>query len=399
MALRHQKSSSSASSKSRRTAIIRLLRQVKDAYTIEKIKQAKGEYEGLLAADQRFQVYPGKEFLAVEKQGVDRIEALAPLQKHANVLYEMLTTDRNGVPVQKEAQDELCRLLVVKEAFDLISAKQLDEKKRSRLCELPDTVTIPLEDYEDMRRKMRLQKLELDELNSRSSRRQHHGHYIELGTGNPIRPTRIGDMYDGLFDIQWHEALPIAMGLYPEESEAFIFLRDMLLKAYDFSSDIARDEQEKLVSHLNKSVLEPTLHMEGQEYRKRAKDDAEVTEQNEMYAKEVRKATAMKSLPSLFSLFKKLFLQENLNWSEFQLVDRLSNYLDKCVEITWLMSVHDPPLRFVLARRDEQIDMSKFMYFRVKGKVTEYTIWPALVLYHGGPVIRHGHVVPKRPTK
>lgn len=88
-----------------------------------------------------------------------------------------------------------------------------------------------------------------------------------------------------------------------------------------------------------------------------------------------------------------------MNWSEFQLVDRLSNYLDKCVEITWLMSVYDPPLRFVLARRDEQIDMSKFMYFRVKGKVTDYTIWPALVLYHGGPVIRHGHVVPKRHTK
>lgn len=56
---------------------------------------------------------------------MDRIEALAPLQKHANILYEMLTTDRTGVPVQKEAQDELCRLLVVKEAFDLISAKQV----------------------------------------------------------------------------------------------------------------------------------------------------------------------------------------------------------------------------------------------------------------------------------
>ena len=35
-------------------------------------------------------------------------------------------------------------------------------------------------------------------------------------------------------------------------------------KAYDFSSDIARDELEKLVGHLNRSVLEPTLHMEGQ---------------------------------------------------------------------------------------------------------------------------------------
>jgi hypothetical protein len=37
-------------------------------------------------------------------------------------------------------------------------------------------------------------------------------------------------------------------------------------------------------------------------------------------------------------------------------VDRLSDYLDKCVEITWLMSVHDPPMRFILSRRDEQID-------------------------------------------
>ena len=101
----------------------------------------------------------------------------------------------------------------------------------------------------------------------------------------------------------------------------------------------------------------------------------------------------------LFQLFKKLYLQENLNWSEFQLVDRLSDYLDKCVEITWLMSVHDPPMRFILSRRDEQIDLSRFMYFRVKGKVTDFTVWPAMVLYHGGPVIRHGHVIPKRTTK
>lgn len=101
----------------------------------------------------------------------------------------------------------------------------------------------------------------------------------------------------------------------------------------------------------------------------------------------------------LFQLFKKLYLQENLNWSEFQYVDRLGIYLDKCVEITWLMSVHDPPMRFVLARRDEAIDMSKFMYFKVKGKVTDYTIWPALILFNGGPVIRHGHVIPKRHIK
>jgi hypothetical protein len=57
------------------------------------------------------------------------------------------------------------------------------------------------------------------------------------------------------------------------------------------------------------------------------------------------------------------------------------------------MSVHDPPMRFILSRRDEQIDLSRFMYFRVKGKITDFTVWPAMVLYHGGPVIRHGHVI------
>lgn len=39
-----------------------------------------------------------------------------------------------------------------------------------------------------------------------------------------------------------------------------------------------------------------------QEYRKRSKDDPEVAEQNEMYAKEIRKATASKSLPALYSV-------------------------------------------------------------------------------------------------
>lgn len=66
-----------------------------------------------------------QEFLPEEKHTVDRIEALFPLRKHASVLYEMLTTDHNGVPVQKDAQDELCHLLVVKEAYELLTTKQV----------------------------------------------------------------------------------------------------------------------------------------------------------------------------------------------------------------------------------------------------------------------------------
>lgn len=47
-------------SKSKRTPVIKLLRQVKDAYTTEKIKQAKEDYESLIVADQGFHTYPGK---------------------------------------------------------------------------------------------------------------------------------------------------------------------------------------------------------------------------------------------------------------------------------------------------------------------------------------------------
>jgi len=48
------------SSKSRCTPVIKLLRQVKDAYTTENIKQAKEEYESLIVADHGFHTYPGK---------------------------------------------------------------------------------------------------------------------------------------------------------------------------------------------------------------------------------------------------------------------------------------------------------------------------------------------------
>lgn len=36
-------------------------------------------------------------------------------------------------------------------------------------------------------------------------------------------------MYDSLFDVQWHGALPIVGELYVEEVETYIFLRDLLL--------------------------------------------------------------------------------------------------------------------------------------------------------------------------
>ena len=67
----------------------------------------------------------------------------------------------------------------------------------------------------------------------------------------------------------------------------------------------------------------------------------------------------------------------------------------KCVELCWIMAVHDPPLVFgSLPQRRDQFNADLFREFTKSGTTIDFPVWPVLHLYDKGPVLSKGVVEP-----
>lgn len=69
----------------------------------------------------------------------------------------------------------------------------------------------------------------------------------------------------------------------------------------------------------------------------------------------------------------------------------VKTYCDKCVEITWLMNVQDPPMLLIWphdVQRDHMAGM--FRTFTKTGSILSYEVWSAVMLTKEGPMMVKG---------
>jgi len=89
------------------------------------------------------------------------------------------------------------------------------------------------------------------------------------------------------------------------------------------------------------------------------------------------------------------------NFIESKLQDKSKNvatktakqYIEKCVEICWMMAIHDPPLHvdFSVKQGDEFNDQIYTSYSNSGSKV-QCLVWPPLFRGVGGVLLRKGVV-------
>lgn len=74
-------------------------------------------------------------------------------------------------------------------------------------------------------------------------------------------------------------------------------------------------------------------------------------------------------------------------------IDQCEQFVNKCVELCWLMAVSNPPV-YMLGdlKSGELIDSNLFRHFTKSGDYSEYVVWPALLLHKNGPVMCKGVV-------
>ncbi|XP_021356602.1 uncharacterized protein LOC110452420 [Mizuhopecten yessoensis] len=71
-------------------------------------------------------------------------------------------------------------------------------------------------------------------------------------------------------------------------------------------------------------------------------------------------------------------------------------YTEKCIEICWSMVTHHPRL-FLLwpdVSKEKQIRFDMFQAYTRSGDTVDYVVWPAMLLYKDGPLLRKGTVQP-----
>ena len=65
-------------------------------------------------------------------------------------------------------------------------------------------------------------------------------------------------------------------------------------------------------------------------------------------------------------------------------------YARRCVELTWLMNVQDPPLALDMLTERQFIDTDRYRAFTKSGRALAFYVWPALLLHKDGALLVKG---------
>lgn len=96
----------------------------------------------------------------------------------------------------------------------------------------------------------------------------------------------------------------------------------------------------------------------------------------------------------MLQLFIHSEVPQHFEWAKTNYPQPIGMYMEKCVELIWLMSVQDPPMFLASANDGDKMRTDMYSYYGSKGKVVKATVWPAVLLHKEGPIISKGFVMP-----
>lgn len=92
--------------------------------------------------------------------------------------------------------------------------------------------------------------------------------------------------------------------------------------------------------------------------------------------------------------FKDQVVRHIFKWDLDLLPAAVLNFIDKCMEIIWLMCIQEPPMVITWANDGESVNTNYYTFYSRKGEIVKQPVWPAVFLQHGGPLLTRGVVVP-----
>ncbi|VDI37708.1 Hypothetical predicted protein [Mytilus galloprovincialis] len=109
--------------------------------------------------------------------------------------------------------------------------------------------------------------------------------------------------------------------------------------------------------------------------------------------KQRRRIEYTECVKSATQKFKEIVLVKNPKYQSKK-VPAVDAYIDKCIELFWLMSVQDPPMVIRWPKADSPFDGDNYKEYCRKGRKVKIAVWPAVYLHEKGALMNKGFAMP-----
>ncbi|XP_078325279.1 uncharacterized protein LOC111126054 isoform X2 [Crassostrea virginica] len=198
---------------------------------------------------------------------------------------------------------------------------------------------------------------------------------------DPNRPLKLAEKVSELYDNEWTNAIENLeeMGV-PEEKGIRILLK-IIQNVFDTCSEFG---DVHLQSFPDLLVLPPTIFQLG---KSRMISIEKMSSDVLKPMKDFRKSNAKYAITCL---------QEYFSTKEGKIdkyLEQCREYIEKCVELCWMMRVQDPPI-YMEANyaTNSAFDSSRMRSFTKAGQFIHFVVWPTFYLHKDGPLLAKGVV-------
>lgn len=193
------------------------------------------------------------------------------------------------------------------------------------------------------------------------------GHCAISDLSDPIRPQKVSEMFNELYDNQWTEAFEWLVSqakTADDRSDRVVTkqLLDILMDCHKYCSREAEAQRKSIMTALTF-------------------DSGNQADQATMLAQDTRRKLSdfIKSVaPELVSFLKRKYSSKVINTA-------FRNYQDRCLECCWYACIQTPPLH--LSTDFTLFDDDCHRGYQTPGDLVDYVVWPAIYIERNGALL------------
>ncbi|KAL3878895.1 hypothetical protein ACJMK2_031223 [Sinanodonta woodiana] len=267
----------------------------------------------------------------------------------------------------------------------------------------PDVVVLFREDYDKLLERITHRESQIDELQRRLR---------NLGVPKPKEkstiipnlstlpePVLLVDAFCDLYSNEWADCFETLKTSWKDQERAIYTLFRVVRHAYVFCYDVAQDQRhsvEGIVNSLEETMFHPTFTHPVNRNKYKA---ASVMSERAVKARDIgrklfreyRRLLVKETVPGVQDLFRKVKQVEIFETGFVTSV--IQTFIDKVVELMWLMVVQDPPMMVYWLEDGRPHLPDYFNFFSKRGDTVKQTVWPAVFLYEDGALLSKGVIL------